>query len=104
MEGVSAKWSSGIVENWLLPQFKRGIVNIHHCSVMIALLSLCLVAPGQLDTQSHQDSGPGMNQTDGAVAGLHDFDSWLVNGKPIIKSLSSDSPIITSGLNSKARC
>jgi len=49
-------------------------VSIPHRSVMIALLSLCLAAPGQLAAQSHQDSGPGMNQTDSEVPGLHDFD------------------------------
>jgi hypothetical protein len=32
---------------------KGGIVRIHHRSVMIALLSLCLAAPGQLAAQSH---------------------------------------------------
>src|SRR3984957_13968221 len=53
---------------------KGGIVSIHHRSVMIALLSLCLAAPGQLAAQSHQDSGPGMNQTESSVPGLHDFD------------------------------
>jgi hypothetical protein len=41
---------------------------------MIALLSLCLAAPGQLDAQSHQDSGLRMNQTESAVPALHDFD------------------------------
>jgi hypothetical protein len=49
-------------------------VSIHHRSVMIALLSLCLAAPGQLAAQSLQDSGPEMNQTESAVPGLHDFD------------------------------
>jgi hypothetical protein len=38
MERVSAKWSSRIVENWLPPEFKRGIASIRHRSVMIALL------------------------------------------------------------------
>src|SRR5277367_1246406 len=42
---------------------KGGIVRIHYHSVIIALVSLCLAAPGQVGAQSHQDSGPGMNQT-----------------------------------------
>lgn len=56
---------------------KGGIVSIYQPSVMIAVLSLCLAAPGQLAAQTHQDSGPGVNQTDSAVPGLsrlHDFD------------------------------
>jgi hypothetical protein len=52
---------------------KRGIVSIHHRSVMIALL-LCLAVPGQLAAQSHPESGPGMNQAVIAVPGLHSFD------------------------------
>jgi len=65
---------------------KGGIVSIHHGSVMIALLNLCLAAPGQLAAQSHQDSGPGMNQAESAVPGLTTSTSWLVNGRPIIES------------------
>jgi len=49
-------------------------MNIQHRAMMLALLSLCLAAPGQLIAQSPQGSGSGMNQTDSAVPGLHDFD------------------------------
>ena len=94
MERVSAKWSSSIVENWLLPQFKRGIASIHHRSAMIALLSLCLAAPGQLDIQSQQDSGPGMNQTDSAVPGLHEFDflvgEWHAHHRKLKQRLANN--------------
>jgi hypothetical protein len=54
--------------------------------LLIALLSLCLAASGQSAAQSHQDSGPAMNQTDSAVPGLHDFDFLVVGGRPIIES------------------
>ena len=66
---------------------KGGIVSIHHRSVLIGLLSLCLAAPGQLAAQSHQDSSPGMNQTESAVPGLHDFDflvgQWQVHHRKL---------------------
>ena len=65
---------------------KGDIVSIHRRSLMIALLSLCLAAPGQLAAQSHQDSGPGMNQTDSAVPVFTTSTSWLVNGRLIIES------------------
>ena len=53
---------------------KGGIVSAHHCAVLIALLGLCLAAPGQFAAQSHEDSGSGMNQAESAASGLHDFD------------------------------
>ena len=71
-----------------------GSVSIHHCSVMIALLSLCLAAPGQLAAQSHQDSVPGMNQTDSAVPGLHDFDflvgQWHAHHRKLKQRLANN--------------
>ena len=61
---------------------------------MIALLSLCLAAPGQLAAQSHQDSGPGMNQTDSAVPGLHDFDflvgQWQAHHRKLKQRLANN--------------
>jgi hypothetical protein len=73
---------------------KGGIVSIHHHSVMIALLSLCLAAPVQLAAQSHQDSGPGMNQTDSAVPGLHDFDflvgQWQAHHRKLKQRLANN--------------
>src|ERR1700693_4464820 len=80
---------------------KGGIVSIHHRSVMIALLSLCLAAPGQLAAQSqqdsgHQDSGPGMkmNQTESAVPGLHDFDflvgKWQAHHRKLKQRLANN--------------
>ena len=73
---------------------KGGIVSIHCLSVMIALLSLCLAAPGQLAAQSHQDSGPGMNQTDSAVPGLHDFDflvgQWRAHHRKLKQRLANN--------------
>jgi hypothetical protein len=80
----------------LPPQFikRGGIVSIYHRSVMIALLSLCLAASGQLPAQSRQDSGPGMNQTESAVTGLHDFDflvgKWLAHHRRLKKRLAGD--------------
>ncbi|MGA2421455.1 MAG: DUF1579 domain-containing protein [Candidatus Acidiferrum sp.] len=73
---------------------KGGIVRIHHRSVMIALLSLCLAAPGQLAAaQSHQDSGPGMNHTESAVPGLHDFDflvgQWQAHHRKLKERLAN---------------
>ncbi|HTB94701.1 MAG TPA: DUF1579 family protein, partial [Candidatus Sulfotelmatobacter sp.] len=73
---------------------KGGIVSIHRLSVMIALLSLCLAAPGQLTAQSHQDSSPGMNQTDNAVPGLHDFDflvgKWQAHHRKLKQRLANN--------------
>jgi len=73
---------------------KGGTVSIHHCSVMIALLSLCLTAPGQLAAQSHQDSGTGMNQTESAVPGLHDFDflvgQWQAHHRKLKQRLANN--------------
>ena len=75
---------------------KGGIVSIHHRSVMIALLSLCLAAPGQLAAQSHQDSGPvmKMNQTGSAVPGLHDFDflvgQWQAHHRKLKQRLANN--------------
>ena len=73
---------------------KGGIVSIHHRSVMIGLLSLCLAAPGQLAAQSHQDSGPRMNQADSAVPGLHDFDflvgQWQAHHRKLKQRLANN--------------
>src|SRR6202050_2150508 len=73
---------------------KGGIVSIHHRSVMIALLSLFLAAPGKLAEQSHQDSGPGMNQTESAVPGLHDFDflvgQWQAHHRKLKQRLANN--------------
>src|SRR5579863_8624142 len=78
---------------------KGGIGSIHHRSVMIALLSLCLAAPGlaapgQLAAQSHQDSGPVVNQTQSAVPGLHDFDflvgQWQAHHRKLKQRLAND--------------
>jgi hypothetical protein len=73
---------------------KGGIVSIHHGSVMIALLNLCLAAPGQLAAQSHQDSGPGMNQAESAVPGLHDFDflvgQWQAHHRKLRQRLANN--------------
>ena len=73
---------------------KGGIVSIHHRSVIIALLSLCLAAPGPLAAQSHQDSGPGMNQTESAVPGLHDFDflvgQWQAHHRKLKQQLANN--------------
>ncbi len=49
-------------------------MSVHHRSVTIALLSLCLAGPGLLAGRLHQDSGARMSQTESAVVGLHDFD------------------------------
>ena len=72
---------------------KGGIVSIHR-SVMIALLGLCLAAPGQLAAQSHPDSGPGMNQTDSAAPGLHDFDflvgQWQAHHRKLKQRLANN--------------
>jgi hypothetical protein len=72
---------------------KGCMVSIHHRSVMIALLSLCLAAPGQLAAQSHQDSVPGMTQTDSAVTGLHDFDflvgQWQAHHRKLKQRLAN---------------
>src|SRR5580704_14089642 len=72
---------------------KGGIVSIHRRSVMIALLSLCLAAPGQL-AEAHQDSGPAMNQTDSAVPGLHDFDflvgQWQAHHRKLKQRLANN--------------
>ena len=70
-------------------------MSIHHRSVvMIALLSLCLAAPGQLAAQSHSDSGPGMNQTESAVPGLHDFDflvgHWQAHHRKLKQRLANN--------------
>src|SRR5258708_10104054 len=92
--GVQALLSIGYRRN-----SKRGIVSIRHCSVMIALLSLCLAAPVQLAAQSHhdsghQDSGPGMNQTESAVPGLHDFDflggQWQAHHRKLKQRLANN--------------
>jgi len=73
---------------------KGGIVSIHHRSVMIALLGLCLPAPGQLAAQSHQDSGPRMNQTESAVPALHDFDflvgEWQARHRKLKQRLANN--------------
>ena len=72
---------------------QRGVVNIRHRLVMIALLSLCLAAPGRLVAQSHNDSGLGMNQTE-AVPGLHDFDflvgHWHAHHRKLKKRLANN--------------
>ena len=78
---------------------KGDIVSIHHRSVLIALLSLCLAAPGQLTSQSHQDSGHQdsalrMNQTESAVPGLHDFDflvgQWQAHHRKLKQRLANN--------------
>ena len=79
---------------------RAGIVSIHYRSVMTALLSLCLAAAGQLaaqskqDSGSRQDSGPGMNQTDSAVSGLHDFDflvgQWQAHHRKLKQRLANN--------------
>ena len=69
-------------------------MSIHRRSVMIALLSLCLAAPKQLAAQSHPDSGPGMNQTESAVPGLHDFDflvgHWQAHHRKLKQRLANN--------------
>ena len=69
-------------------------MSIHHRSVMIALLSLSLAAPGQSAAQSHQDSGPAMNQTESAVPGLHDFDflvgQWQAHHRKLKQRLANN--------------
>lgn len=73
---------------------KGGIVSIYHRAVMIALLSLCLAAAGQLAAQSHPDSGSGMNQTESAVPGLHDFDflvgQWQAHHRKLKQRLANN--------------
>ena len=73
---------------------KGGIVSIHRLSVMIALLILSLVSPGQLTAQSQQDSGAGMNQTESAVPGLHDFDflvgHWKAHHRKLKQRLTNN--------------
>jgi hypothetical protein len=94
---MNAYWRNG-VQALLRIGYRRnskgGIVSIHHRSVMIALLSLCLAAPGQLAAQSHQDSGPGMNQTESAVPGLHDFDfsvgQWRAHHRKLKQRLTNN--------------
>jgi hypothetical protein len=65
---------------------KGGIVSIHHRSVMIALLSLCLAAPGQLAAQSHQ--------TESERPGLHDFDflvgQWRAHHRKLKQRLANN--------------
>jgi hypothetical protein len=73
---------------------RGGIVSIHHRSVLIALLSLCLAAPGQFAAESHQASGPGMDQTETAVPGLHDFDflvgQWQAHHRKLKQRLANN--------------
>src|ERR1700724_1217097 len=69
-------------------------MNIQHRAGMLALLILSLVAPGQLTAQSQQDSGVGMNQTESAVPGLHDFDflvgHWKVHHRKLKQRLANN--------------
>jgi hypothetical protein len=73
---------------------KLVFVSIHQHSVTIALLSLCLAATGPVAAQSQHDSGSGMNQTEAAVSGLHDFDflvgKWLAHHRRLKKRLAND--------------
>jgi hypothetical protein len=83
-----------IPAQWLLPQFKGGIMNIQHRAGMLALLILNLVLPGQLTAQSQQGSGAGMNQTESAVPGLHDFDflvgHWKAHHRKLKQRLANN--------------
>jgi hypothetical protein len=83
-----------IPAQWLLPQFKGGIMNIQHRAGMLALLILNLVLPGQLTARSQQGSGAGMNQIESAVAGLHDFDflvgHWKAHHRKLKQRLAND--------------
>jgi hypothetical protein len=69
-------------------------MNIQHRAGMLALLILSLVSPGQLSAQSQQDSGAGMNQTESAVPGLHDFDflvgHWKVHHRKLKQRLANN--------------
>jgi hypothetical protein len=91
------------VQAWLRIGYCRnsegGIGGIHHRSVMIALLSLGLAAPGLLAAQSHQDSAhqdlrPGMSQKESAVPGLHDFDflvgQWQAHHRKLKQRLANN--------------
>jgi hypothetical protein len=76
------------------PPFKGGIMNLDQRTIMIALLSLSLTAPGRLTAQSHQDSGSEMSQMDSAVPGLHDFDflvgHWQVHHRKLKQRLANN--------------
>jgi hypothetical protein len=93
-ERVSPNRSSSIVENWLSPQFKRGHREYpspfsHDRAAKSVSGSAWTVA-----AQSHQDSGPGMNQTESAVPGLHDFDflvgQWQAHHRKLKQRLANN--------------
>lgn len=69
-------------------------MSIHHGSVMIALVSLCLAAPVPLAAQSHHDSVRGMSQTESTVPGLHDFDflvgQWHAHHRKLKQRLANN--------------
>ena len=69
-------------------------MNIQHRAGMLALLILSLVSPGQLTPQSQQGSGAGMNQTESAVPGLHDFDflvgHWKAHHRKLKQRLANN--------------
>ena len=69
-------------------------MSIRHRSVAVALLCLCLAAPGQLAAQSRQNSSAGMSQSENAVPGLHDFDflvgQWHVHHRKLKQRLANN--------------
>ena len=69
-------------------------MNIQHGAGMLALLILGLVSPGQMTAQSRQDSAAGLDQAEGAIQGLHDFDflvgHWKVHHRKLKQRLANN--------------